>query len=110
MDVVVFEKGKWESCAACGMPYYLKGEVEDLGDLVAVTPEGFHEERNVDLRTGHEVAGIDPEGQTGTIPVVRSLRSRWWPTGIPVGYWAGAWSAEKARSASRRSRRRSRPV
>jgi len=92
------------------MPYYVRGKVEDLGDPVAVTSQEFHEEHNVDLRTGHEVAGIDPEGQTGTIPVVRSLRSRWWPTGIPVGYWGRAWSAEKARSASTRSRRRSRSV
>ncbi|NHN42874.1 FAD-dependent oxidoreductase [Halorubellus sp. JP-L1] len=67
MDVIVFEKGEWVSYAACGMPYYVKGEVEDLDDLVAVTPEEFREERDVDLRTGHEVVGIDPE--TGTVTV-----------------------------------------
>jgi NADPH-dependent 2,4-dienoyl-CoA reductase/sulfur reductase-like enzyme len=67
MDVVVFEKGEWVSYAACGMPYYVKGAVDDIDDLVTVTPEAFREERDVDLRTGHEVVGIDPEGQTVTV-------------------------------------------
>ncbi|MFC4541312.1 FAD-dependent oxidoreductase [Halosolutus amylolyticus] len=67
LDVIVFEKGEWVSYAACGMPYYVKGTVEDLDDLVAVTPEEFREERDVDLRTGHEVVAIDPEAKTVTV-------------------------------------------
>ncbi|MFC4248492.1 FAD-dependent oxidoreductase [Natribaculum luteum] len=69
MDVIVFEKGEWVSYAACGMPYYVKGDVDDLDDLVAVTPEEFVEERDVDLRTGHEVVGIDRDDQTVTVDV-----------------------------------------
>jgi NADPH-dependent 2,4-dienoyl-CoA reductase/sulfur reductase-like enzyme len=64
LDIVVFEKGEWVSYAACGMPYYVKGEIEELEDLVQVTPEEFREERDIDLRTGHEVVGIDPEART----------------------------------------------
>jgi NADPH-dependent 2,4-dienoyl-CoA reductase/sulfur reductase-like enzyme len=64
LDVVVFEKGQWVSYAACGMPYYVKGEIDDLDDLVAITAEEFREERDVDVRTGHEVVGIDPEEKT----------------------------------------------
>ncbi|WP_255190918.1 FAD-dependent oxidoreductase [Natronobeatus ordinarius] len=67
LDVIVFEKGEWVSYAACGMPYYVKGEVEELEDLVAVTPEEFVEKRDIDLRTGHEVVAIDPEEQTVTV-------------------------------------------
>ncbi|WP_135306096.1 FAD-dependent oxidoreductase [Haloarcula amylovorans] len=67
MDVVVFEKGEWVSYAACGMPYYVKGDIEDLEDLVAVSPETFRNERDIDLRTGHEVVGIDPETETVTV-------------------------------------------
>ncbi|MFP8953765.1 FAD-dependent oxidoreductase [Natrialbaceae archaeon A-arb3/5] len=66
-DVIVFEKGEWVSYAACGMPYYVKGTVEDLEDLVAVTPEEFRQERDVDLRTGHEVVAIDPQAKTVTV-------------------------------------------
>jgi len=64
LDIVVFEKGEWVSYAACGMPYYVKGEIEELEDLVQVTAEEFREERDIDLRTGHEVVGIDPEART----------------------------------------------
>jgi NADPH-dependent 2,4-dienoyl-CoA reductase/sulfur reductase-like enzyme len=71
LDVVVFEKGEWVSYAACGMPYHVKGEVERLDDLVAVTAEEFREQRDVDLWTGHEVVDIDPVGRTVTVDTGR---------------------------------------
>lgn len=61
LDVVVFEQGKWVSYGACGLPYYVKGEIQSLEELVSVTPEEFREERDIDLRTGHEVIEIDPD-------------------------------------------------
>jgi NADPH-dependent 2,4-dienoyl-CoA reductase/sulfur reductase-like enzyme len=61
LNVVVFEKGLWVSYGACGLPYYIKGEIQSLDDLVSVTPEEFCEERDIDLRTGHEVVDIDPD-------------------------------------------------
>ncbi|MFB6080003.1 MAG: FAD-dependent oxidoreductase [Haloferacaceae archaeon] len=67
LDVVVFERGQWVSYAACGIPYYVGGEVETLDDLVAVTPEEFVEERRIDLRTAHEVTAIDPDARTVTV-------------------------------------------
>ncbi|MFP4625959.1 MAG: FAD-dependent oxidoreductase [Natronomonas sp.] len=67
MDVIVFEKGQWVSYAACGMPYYVKGDIESLDDLVQVTAEEFREQRDVDLRTGHEVVEIDPDNRTVTV-------------------------------------------
>ena len=67
MNVIVFEKGEWVSYAACGMPYYVKGAIDELEDLVTVTPEAFREKRDVDLRTGHEVLGIDPDARTVTV-------------------------------------------
>lgn len=66
-EVIVFERGEWVSYAACGMPYYVKGEVEHLDDLVQVTPEEFRTERNIDLRLNHEVVAIDPEARTVTV-------------------------------------------
>jgi NADPH-dependent 2,4-dienoyl-CoA reductase/sulfur reductase-like enzyme len=67
LEIVVFEKGDWVSYAACGMPYYVKGDVDSLDDLVQVTPDAFRTERDIDLRTNHEVVGIDPEGRTVTV-------------------------------------------
>jgi NADPH-dependent 2,4-dienoyl-CoA reductase/sulfur reductase-like enzyme len=66
LDVIVFEKGEWVSYGACGLPYYVKGEIQSLEDLVSITPEEFREERNIDLRTGHEVVEIDPGDRTVT--------------------------------------------
>ena len=66
-EVVVFEKGEWVSYGACGLPYYIKGEVETLADLVSVPAESFQEERDIDLRTGHEVTAIDRDSQTVTV-------------------------------------------
>ena len=66
-EIVVFERGEWVSYAACGMPYFLKGDIEELDDLVQVTPEQFRTERDIDLRTGHEVVGIDTDRQTVTV-------------------------------------------
>ncbi len=67
LDIVAFEKGDWVSYGACGLPYYVKGEIDELEDLVSVTAEEFREERNIDLRTHHEVVDIDTEAQTVTV-------------------------------------------
>ena len=66
LDVVVFEKGEWVSYGACGLPYYVKGDIQSLDDLVSITPEAFREQRDIDLRTGHEVIDIDPDDRTVT--------------------------------------------
>jgi len=67
LDVVVLERGEWVSYGACGLPYYVKGEVSDLEDLVAVPPESFVQERDIDLRTGHEATAIDTETRQVTV-------------------------------------------
>jgi len=66
-EVIVFEKGQWVSYSACGMPYFIEGVVEDLEDLVAITPETFVEERGIDLRLGHEVVEIDSQRKVATV-------------------------------------------
>jgi len=62
-DVIVFEKGNWISYAHCGTPYFVKGEVEHLTDLLSLSPEET-EERGIDLRRNHEVTGIDTDART----------------------------------------------
>ncbi|MFB6149678.1 MAG: FAD-dependent oxidoreductase [Halobacteriales archaeon] len=63
---IVFEKGEWVSYAHCGMPYYIKGEVEALEDLLSLSPAEI-DERGIDLRRRHEVIGIDPDARTVTV-------------------------------------------
>ncbi|MFB6080876.1 MAG: FAD-dependent oxidoreductase, partial [Haloferacaceae archaeon] len=66
-EVVAFERGTWVSYGACGLPYYVKGEIAELEDLVVVQPRKFIEERGIDLRRGHEVVSIDRDGRTVTV-------------------------------------------
>ncbi|MFB6086286.1 MAG: FAD-dependent oxidoreductase [Halodesulfurarchaeum sp.] len=67
LEIIVFERGEWVSYGACGLPYYVKGDIESLEDLVSVTATEFREERDIDLRTNHEVVAIDTK--TGTVTV-----------------------------------------
>ncbi len=62
-EIVVFEKGEYTSYAACGLPYYIAGDVESAEDLIARTPEVFREKQNIDVRIFHQVTAIDAEGK-----------------------------------------------
>jgi NADPH-dependent 2,4-dienoyl-CoA reductase/sulfur reductase-like enzyme len=59
-DVIVFERGDYISYAACGIPYYIQGIVNEADSLIEVTPEEAIHERKVDLRLRHEVIQIIP--------------------------------------------------
>jgi len=65
-DVIVFEKGRWISYAHCGTPYFVKGSVGRLTDLLSLSPAAA-EERGIDLRRGHEVVSLDPDDRTVTV-------------------------------------------
>ena len=65
-DVIVFEKGSWVSYAHCGTPYFVKGEVEHLTDLLSLSPAEAAE-RGIDLRRGREVVGVDTDAGTVTV-------------------------------------------
>lgn len=60
LEIIVLEKGEWASYGACGLPYYIKGEINNINDLIAVPPEIFREKRNIDLRLNQKVIKILP--------------------------------------------------
>jgi NADPH-dependent 2,4-dienoyl-CoA reductase/sulfur reductase-like enzyme len=71
LDVVAFERQGWTSYAACGIPYWIAGDVAGPDALIARSPEQ-HRARGVDVRIGTTVTGIDlsarevaVEGPTG---------------------------------------------
>jgi len=66
LEIVALEKGTRTSYSACGIPYLVSGAVHDIGDLVARTPEEFRRAR-IDVRTEHEVAGIDLEARKAEV-------------------------------------------
>jgi NADPH-dependent 2,4-dienoyl-CoA reductase/sulfur reductase-like enzyme len=58
LEILVLEKGPVVSYGACGLPYLLSGLVKRAEQLVVHTPEYFHKERNIEVRTGATVASI----------------------------------------------------
>jgi len=58
-EIVVFEKGRHTSYAACGIPYFVGGLVERHEMLIAREPAVFREKQNIDVRILHEVVRID---------------------------------------------------
>ncbi|WP_172384981.1 FAD-dependent oxidoreductase [Streptomyces sp. MNP-20] len=59
LEIVAFERGSFTSFSACGIPYWVGGEVSARDDLIARTPEE-HRARAIDLRMRTEVTEIDP--------------------------------------------------
>src|SRR5690349_8963874 len=61
LGIVVFERGRFTSFSACGIPYWVGGDVADRDALIARTPEE-HRARDIDLRLRTEVTEIDLDG------------------------------------------------
>ncbi|MGS2810430.1 FAD-dependent oxidoreductase [Nocardia sp. MW-W600-9] len=62
LEIVVFEKGFHASYSACGIPYWVSGDVDDVDDLIARSP-AEHRDRGIDLRLRTEAIEIDPAGR-----------------------------------------------
>lgn len=60
-SITVFDQDETMSFAACGMPYYLGGHIENEQDLIATTPEKFKDEKNIIVNMNHRVMRIDRE-------------------------------------------------
>ncbi|MFI1971468.1 flavoprotein oxidoreductase [Streptomyces cinnamoneus] len=76
LEVVAFERGRFASYSACGIPYWTGGVVDGPGALVARTPEE-HRERGVDLRMLTEVTELDLPGQRVRARDLTSGRETW---------------------------------
>ncbi|HET91210.1 MAG TPA: NADH oxidase [Chloroflexi bacterium] len=66
LEVVVYERGPYISYGACGMPYFIAGDVPDYQDLIARTPEQMAEQ-GVKVHLHHKVVGIAPDAHTVTV-------------------------------------------
>jgi NADPH-dependent 2,4-dienoyl-CoA reductase/sulfur reductase-like enzyme len=67
LEILVFERGNFTSFAACGIPYWIAGLVEERDALIARAPEVFRDKQAIDVRMRHEVVGIDTEARTVTV-------------------------------------------
>jgi NADPH-dependent 2,4-dienoyl-CoA reductase/sulfur reductase-like enzyme len=66
LEVVVLERGHYTSYSACGIPYWISGQVPDRDQLIARTPEQ-HREAGIDVRMRTEATAIDLEKQTVSV-------------------------------------------
>jgi NADPH-dependent 2,4-dienoyl-CoA reductase/sulfur reductase-like enzyme len=73
LEIVAFERGGHTSYSACGIPYYVAGLVDEMGDLVARTP-AEHRARGIDVRTRHEVVAIDLTARELTVGDLNARR------------------------------------
>lgn len=66
LEIVVIERSGRVSYSACGIPYLAAGTVHAPDDLVVRSPEDFRTIR-VDVRTGHDVVGIDLDARRAEV-------------------------------------------
>lgn len=66
-EIIVLERGEHVSYANCGLPYFVGGEIADPTKLLVQTPQSLHAALNLDVRTGHDVTGLDPEQRVVTV-------------------------------------------
>ena len=66
LEVIVCEKGSFISYAACGMPYFLAGDIPDHRSLLVRTPEQMAKQ-GIDVRLRHNVLDIDAGARTVTV-------------------------------------------
>ncbi|MEY9950250.1 FAD-dependent oxidoreductase [Kitasatospora sp. GAS1066B] len=62
LRITAFERGSITSYSACGIPYWVGGEVARAEQLIARTPEQ-HRAHGIDLRLRTEVTELDPAGR-----------------------------------------------
>ncbi|MFK4149523.1 FAD-dependent oxidoreductase [Streptomyces sp. NPDC004065] len=78
LEIVAFERGHFSSYSACGIPYWVGGDVVERDRLIARTP-AEHRARDIDLRMRTEVTAVDV--------AARRVRTR------DVGSGAESWTA-----------------
>ena len=62
-EIIVFEKSRYTSYSACGIPYYISETVKTAEDLIVRSPEEFRTKYNIDVRTQHLVLEVDTAGK-----------------------------------------------
>ncbi len=57
--VEVFEMGRRTSYGLCGTPYYIGGLIDDIEDLVTLSPEELERQRGIKVHLGCEVLAVN---------------------------------------------------
>ncbi|MEH6378036.1 FAD-dependent oxidoreductase [Streptomyces sp. KLMMK] len=76
LEITAFERGRFTSYSACGIPYWAGGVVDGPDALIARTPQE-HRDRGIDVRMRTEVTGLDLEKQRVLARDLESGDERW---------------------------------
>ena len=63
LEIVAFERGRFTSYSACGIPYFVGDVVPEVDTLIVRSPEE-HRRRGIDVRLRTEVSAIDLDTRT----------------------------------------------
>ncbi|MCA9958837.1 MAG: FAD-dependent oxidoreductase [Chloroflexota bacterium] len=63
LEIVVYEKSGYVSYGACGFPYFIKGDVPRIEDLIARTPAQMAAQ-GITAHVHHEVTAVNPAQRT----------------------------------------------
>lgn len=66
-EIIIYEKDRDISYSGCGLPYYIGGEIEDIGELTPRDTVFFKKKYNIDIFTGFEVLNINPQAKELTV-------------------------------------------
>ena len=66
-EIVIYEKDKDISYSGCGLPYYIGGEIGDIGELTPRDPAFFKKKYDIDIFIGHEVLSINTDKKELTV-------------------------------------------
>ncbi len=68
-EIIVLESGDHVSFANCGLPYFVGGEIADPSSLLVQTPASLRSALDLDVRTRHQVSGLDAQRQVVTVDI-----------------------------------------
>ncbi|HID33700.1 MAG TPA: CoA-disulfide reductase [Anaerolineae bacterium] len=79
LQITVYEKSGYVSYGACGLPYFIKGDIPRAEQLIVRTPEQFAKQ-GIKALVHHEVIDVDPKGHTVTVKNLETgetFQDRW---------------------------------
>ena len=79
LQITVYEKSGYVSYGACGLPYFIKGDIPKAENLVVRTPEQFAKQ-GIQALVHHEVIDVDPNAHTVTVKNLETgevFQDRW---------------------------------
>lgn len=77
LAITAFERGRFTSYSACGIPYLVGGAVKAAGELIARAPETFRSGFSIQVHLRHEAVEIDLDRRAVRVRDLEAGAERW---------------------------------